>query len=117
MRKKNKPFNATEADIISASILYNIPSVLIREIYSIKRTWIKDYFFWITNKKDYCTYDEYQLMFITASFIYKNQTLIGRKLPMNDKRSIEINNFLTKIGANIQYHPNYGMIITDIEPY
>lgn len=39
MFKKNKPYEATETDIISDSITYNIPMDIVRIIYSQKRDW------------------------------------------------------------------------------
>ena len=39
MFKKNKPYEATETDVITYSKLYNIPMDIVRIIYSQKRDW------------------------------------------------------------------------------
>ena len=62
------------------------------------------------------TEDEYQLMLVGAALAYNHQQLLGRALPEDDKRCVELNKFLIKMGIAIQYHPHHGMQIVEIEP-
>ena len=52
-------------------------------------------------------------MLTGASEMYKYPELMGRCLPMNDPRSIQVSNFLNENGISIQYHPQHGMMIIE----
>jgi hypothetical protein len=52
-------------------------------------------------------------MLLGASVAYRNQELIGRKLPNNDPRVEQIIRYFNELGVSIQYHPEHGMIIVE----
>lgn len=112
MFKKNKPYEATETDIIKDSTLYNIPMDIVRIIYSQKRDWGHLFnTFWF---RDFYTFDEYQNMLKGASLTYHNQELMGRIIPNDNPRAIDVNRYLKMNNIAIQYHPQHGMVLCDL---
>lgn len=107
--KKNSPFAATEQDKIRLSLTFNLPYDIVKIILSKK----KKYYSIFGDHEDNYSYDEYFNMLAGASEMYKNQDLMGRCLPMNDPRSIQVSNFLNENGISIQYHPHHGMMIIE----
>ena len=107
--KKKTPFKATQQDEIKFALVFNIPLDMVRLILSKKKT----YYSLFSNYVDNYSYDEYQHMLMGASEIYNNQELMGRRLPINDPRSIKVSNFLNENGVSIQYHPYHGMMIVE----
>lgn len=112
MFKKNKPYEATETDVITYSKFYNIPMDIVRIIYSQKRDW--GHFFNIFWFRDYYTFDEYQKMLMGASIAYNNQQLMGRVIPNDNPRAIDVNRYLKMNNVAIQYHPQHGMVLCDL---
>lgn len=115
MFKKNRPYEATETDVITYSKFYNIPMDIVRIIYSQKRDW--GYFFNIFWFRDYYTFDEYQNMLKGASLAYHNQELMGRIIPNDNPRAMDINRYLKLNNVAIQYHPQHGMVLCDLAKY
>ena len=112
MFKKNKPYEATETDVITDSKTYNIPMDIVRIIYSQKRDW--GYFFNTFWFRDYYTFDEYQKMLMVASLVYHNQELMGRIIPNDNPRAVDVNRYLKMNNVAIQYHPQHGMVLCDL---
>ena len=110
---KNKPYNATEDDFIRDCHVYSIPYQLVLEIYSKKRIWVLGFPFYRSHS-DYYTYDEYQNMLKGASIAYNNQELMGKVIPNDNPRAIDINRYLRLNNVAIQYHPQYGMVLCDL---
>ena len=115
MFKKNRPYEATETDVITYSKVYNIPMDIVRIIYSQKRDW--GYFFNTFWFRDYYTFDEYQKMLMGASIAYNNQQLMGRVIPNDNPRAMDVNRYLKMNNVAIQYHPQHGMILCDLVKY
>ena len=113
MFKKNRPYEATETDIITYSNFYNIPMDIVRIIYSKKRIWVLGFPFFRSHS-DYYTFDEYQNMLKGASIAYKNQELMGRIIPNDNPRAMDINRYLRLNNVAIQYHPQHGMVLCDL---
>ena len=111
MFKKNKPYNVSEEDIISSSIVYNIPMDIVRNIYSQKRAY--HCFFGHCHTDNY-TYDEYQKMLMGVSLAYHNQELMGRVIPNDSPRAMDVNRYLKMNNVAIQYHPHHGMVLCDL---
>ena len=107
--KKKAPFKATQQDEIILAMTLKIPLDMVRLILSKKKT----YYSLFGKSVDNYSYDEYQHMLMGASEMYNNQELMGRRLPMNDPRSIKVSNFLSENGISIQYHPHHGMMIVE----
>lgn len=107
--KKNSPFAATEQEEIRLSLTFDLPLDIVKIILSKK----KKYYSIFGDYVDNYSYDEYFYMLTGASEMYKNQELMGRCLPMNDPRSIQVSNFLNENGISIQYHPQHGMVIIE----
>ena len=89
------------------STLYDIPFDLVEKILSFKKHGEN---FW-DNMADPTTIEDYKLMLLGASIAYKNQHLIGRMLPPNDERVVELSKYLLSRGLAIQFHPQHGMQI------
>ena len=103
------------------SIVSNIPYDLAELIRSQKKSYTQSFFEFLFKKGESWqpvpyTEDEYQLMLIGAALAYNNQQLLGRALPKDDERCVELNKFLIKMGIAIQWHPHHGMQIVEIEP-
>ena len=107
--KKKTPFKATQQDEIMLAMTLKIPLDMVRLILSKKKT----YYYLFGNYVDNYSYDEYQHMLMGASEMYNNQELMGRRLPINDPRSIKVSNFLNETGVSIHYHPYHGMMIVE----
>lgn len=107
--KKNPPFTATEQDEIRLSLTFDLPLDIVKIILSKK----KKYYSIFGDYVDNYSYNEYFNMLTGAGDMYKNQELMGRCLPMNDPRSIQVSNFLNENGISIQYHPHHGMVIIE----
>lgn len=107
--KKNPPFTATEQDEIRLAMTFELPLDIVKLILSKK----KKYYSIFGDYVDNYSYSEYFNMLTGASEMYKNQELMGRRLPMNDPRSIQVCNFLNENGISIQYHPFHGMTIVE----
>lgn len=107
--RKNKPFLASQEDATRLAITFKLPLDIVKIILSKK----KKYYSIFGDYVDNYSYNEYFNMLTGASEMYKNQELIGRRLPMSDPRSIQVSNFLNENGISIQYHPQLGMIIVE----
>ena len=107
--KKKTPFKATQQDEIRFALVFNIPLDIVKLILSKKKTYYRLFGTYIDNY----SYDEYRHMLMGASEMYNNQELMGRRLPINDPRSIKVSNFLNENGISIQYHPYHGMMIVE----
>ena len=111
MFKKNKPFTTSENGIIMDSITYNIPMDMVRIIYSQNKVCHNIF------GKEYMekyTFDEYQNMLKGASLAYHNQELMGRIIPNDTPRAMDINRYLKLNNVAIQYHPQHGMVLCDL---
>lgn len=111
MFKKNKHYTTTEKDIITYSKFYNVPIDIVRKIYSQNKV-CHDIF-----GKEYTekyTFDEYQNMLKGAAIAYNNQELMGRVIPNDNPRAMDINRYLKLNNVAIQYHPQHGMILCDL---
>lgn len=115
MFKKNRPYEATETDVITCSKFYNIPMDIVRNIYSQKRDW--GHFFNTFWFRDYYTFDEYQNMLKGAAIAYNNQELMGRVIPNDSPRAMDVNRYLRMNNVAIQYHPEHGMVLCDLAKY
>ena len=111
MFKKNKPYEATEMDIITDSKFYNIPMDIVRIIYSQNK--VCHTIFGHEYSEKY-TSDEYQKMLMGASIAYKNQQLMGRIIPNDNPRAMDVNRYLKMNNVAIQYHPQHGMVLCDL---
>ena len=111
MFKKNKPYEATEMDIITDSKFYNIPMDIVRIIYSKNK--VCHTIFGNEHFEKY-TSDEYQKMLMGASIAYKNQQLMGRVIPNDNPRAMDVNRYLKMNNVAIQYHPQHGMVLCDL---
>lgn len=111
MFKKNKPYEATEMDIITDSKFYNIPMDIVRIIYSQNK--VCHTIFGNEYSEKY-TSDEYQKMLMGASIAYNNQQLMGRVIPNDNPRAIDVNRYLKMNNVAIQYHPHHGMVLCDL---
>lgn len=105
-----KPFVYDPSDIKRLAFTYGLPEDLVEIILS-KKT-VKYSIFGHKRIVNH-TYEEYYFMLLGASLAFKNQELIGRKLPNNVPRVVEISRCLNKLGISIQYHPKHGMIIVE----
>jgi hypothetical protein len=111
MFKKNKPYEATEIDIITDSKFYNIPMDIVRIIYSqnkVCHTILGNEY------SEKYTSDEYQKMLMGASIAYNNQQLMGRVIPNDNPRAMDVNRYLKMNNVAIQYHPHHGMVLCDL---
>jgi hypothetical protein len=111
MFKKNKPYEATEIDIITDSKFYNIPMDIVRIIYSqnkVCHTILGNEY------SEKYTSDEYQKMLMGASIAYNNQQLMGRVIPNDNPRAMDVNRYLRMNNVAIQYHPQHGMVLCDL---
>ena len=111
MFKKNKPFTTSENGIIVDSETYNIPMDMVRIIYSQNKVCHNIF------GKEYMekyTFDEYQNMLKGAAIAYNNQELMGRVIPNNSPKAMDICGYLSMNNVAIQYHPQHGMIICDL---
>lgn len=111
MFKKNKPYEATEMDIITGSKVYNIPMDLVRIIYSKNK--VCHTIFGGEYSEKY-TSDEYQKMLMGASLAYSNQQLMGRVIPNDNPRAMDVYRYLKMNNVAIQYHPHHGMVLCDL---
>jgi hypothetical protein len=84
------------------AIAYDLPRDLVDIIYELKQ--FKHY-----------SEQEYAHILQGANLAYHNQSLLGRKLPLDHPKSIEVSQALINLGVSIQYHPNHGMIIVDTD--
>ena len=75
---------------------------------------IRGHFFNIFRFRDYYTFDEYQKMLMGASLAYHNQELMGRIIPNDNPRAIDVNRYLKMNNVAIQYHPQHGMVLCDL---
>lgn len=109
-----------ETKTIADSQVYNIPYDLAELIRSQKKSYTPSFFEFLfkgeSEQSVSYTEDEYQLMLIGAALAYNHQQLLGRALPKDDERCVELNKFLIKMGIAIQWHPHHGMQIVEIEP-
>ena len=109
-KRKNCNSQLQYEDKISFSIVYDIPFDLVEKILSFKKhgenVW--------DNIADPTTVEEYKWMLLGASIAYKNQHLLGRMLPPNDERVIELSKYLISRGLAIQFHPLHGMQIIQL---
>ena len=92
------------------SSVFGIPNDLVEKALSLRK--VKHYFGGKAKNVKYSN-EEYDLILLGAALAYHNQTLLGRKLPLDHPKSIEIAKTLLEIGVSIQYHPKHGMIIVD----
>lgn len=114
MFKKNKPFTTSENGIIIDSKTYNIPIDIVRKIYSQNKVCHNIFGKEYTEKY---TFDEYQNMLKGAAIAYNNQELMGRVIPNNSPRAMDINRYLRLNNVAIQYHPQHGMVLCDLAKY
>ena len=114
MFKKNKPFTTSENGIIVDSETYNIPMDMVRIIYSQNKVCHNIFGKEYTEKY---TFDEYQNMLKGASIAYNNQELMGRIIPNDNPRAIDVNRYLKMNNVAIQYHPQHGMVLCDLAKY
>lgn len=92
------------------SSVFGIPNDLVERALSLRK--VKHYFGGKAKNVKYSN-EEYDLILLGAALAYYSQTLLGRKLPLNHPKSIEVCRVLQNIGVSIQYHPEHGMIIVD----
>ena len=92
------------------SIVFGIPNDLVEKALSLRK--VKHYFGGKAENVKYSN-EEYDLILLGAALAYHSQTLLGRKLPLNHPKSIEVCRALRNIGVSIQYHPEHGMILVD----
>ena len=111
MFKKNKPFTTSENGIIVDSETYNIPMDMVRIIYSQNKVCHNIFGKEYTEKY---TFGEYQNMLKGASIAYNNQELMGRVIPNNSPKAMDICGYLSMNNVAIQYHPQHGMVICDL---
>ena len=111
MFKKNRTFIASENCIIIDSKLYDIPIDIVRTIYSQNKVCHNIFGKEYTEKY---SFDEYQNMLKGASLIYHNQELMGRIIPNDNPRAMDVNRYLKMNNVAIQYHPQHGMVICDL---
>lgn len=105
-----------QEDKISISAMVNsLPQQLVSEIYSQKRT-VYPFSFFRNPKPVQENYkpEEYALMIKGAYLANQKPHYLGKALPNDHPKSKEIQELLVKLGVSIQYHPMYGMIITDV---
>ena len=105
-----KPFVYSPSDIKRLSLIYGLPDDLVEII--LKKKIVKYNIFGHESMVNH-TWAEYDFMLLGASMAYRNQELIGRKLPNNDPRVEKIIRCLNELGISIQYHPEHGMIIVE----
>lgn len=89
--------------------IYHIPLDLVNKILEYKKHGSNV----LDNYADPTTEQEYENMLMGASIAYKNQTLMGRKLPIDDERVVELCKYMVSKGIAIQYHPYHGMCIIE----
>lgn len=102
------------------SLVYRIPCDLVEIILSKRKLATPTFWeFLFGAQEEMVPYsdEEYRLMLDGARESYHNQHLIGRALPPNDPRAIEIDKFLISKGVAIQFHPHHGMQIVDDPRY
>jgi hypothetical protein len=104
-----KPFVYSPSDIKRLALIYGLPQDLVETILSKKTVKYNIFGHKIVNH----TWAEYDFMLLGASVAYRNQELIGRKLPNNDPRVEQIIRYFNELGVSIQYHPEHGMIIVE----
>ena len=109
--KKNKPFTTSENGIIIDSKTYNIPIDIVRKIYSQNKVCHNIFGKEYTEKY---TFNEYQNMLKGAAIAYNNQELMGRIIPNDTPRAMDINRYLKLNNVAIQYHPQHGMVLCDL---
>lgn len=102
-KKKELPDNTVLAHI------YHIPLDLVNNVLAYKKHGNN---FW-DNLADPTTEQDYEYMLKGASIAYNNQILMGRKLPIDDERVVELCKYMTSKGIAIQYHPYHGMCIIE----
>lgn len=51
-----------------------------------------------------------------VSLAYHNQELMGRIIPNDNPRAIDVNRYLKMNNVAIQYHPQHGMVLCDLIP-
>lgn len=49
-----------------------------------------------------------------ASIAYNNQQLMGRVIPNDNPRAMDVNRYLKMNNVAIQYHPQHGMVLCDL---
>jgi hypothetical protein len=49
-----------------------------------------------------------------ASIAYNNQQLMGRVIPNDNPRAMDVNIYLKMNNIAIQYHPQHGMVLCDL---
>lgn len=90
-----------ENDLRISYIKYNnIPNDLIDKIYEY-------------SKNNSHTKERFNDILFGANIAFENQELLGRKLPTNNDKCIKLINYMIKLGINIQYHPDHGMIVVE----
>ena len=104
-RKKHKPL-----DEHVCTHVYDIPLDLTVKILQYKKHGDN---FW-DNMADPMTDEDYHNMLLGASIAYHNQNIMGKALPNNDVRAVELCRYMLSQGLAIQYHPEHGMQIVDI---
>jgi hypothetical protein len=52
-----------------------------------------------------------------ASIAYNNQQLMGRVIPNDNPRAMDVNRYLKMNNVAIQYHPQHGMVLCDLAKY
>ncbi len=109
-KRKNHDSGFEYETKITFSNLYDIPLDLVEKILSFQKHGEN---FW-DNVADPTTVEDYKLMLLGAAIAYKNQHLMGRMLPPNDERVIELSKYLLSRGLAIQFHPEHGMRIVDV---
>ena len=109
--KNNKPYKASKEDIIRDSTVYSIPMDMVELIYSQEKVCHP---FFGASYTDKFSYNEYQKMLMGASLAYRNQNLMGRIIPINSPKAMDIIRYLSLNNVAIQYHPQHGMILCDL---
>ena len=106
---ENKYPNESDEIKIKSSV-FGIPNDLVEKALSLRK--VKHYF---GGKPKHVKYsnEEYDLILLGCALAYHSQTLLGRKLPLDHPKSVEVCRILQNIGVSIQYHPEHGMILVD----
>lgn len=92
------------------SSVFGIPNDLVKKALELRK--VKYYFGGKAKNVKYSN-EEYDLILLGCALAYNSQTLLGRKIPLNHPKSIEVCRILQNIGVSIQYHPEHGMILVD----
>ena len=106
-KKLFKKEKLPDSDVLAQ--IYHIPLDLVKNILKYKKHGDN---FW-NNLADPTTEKDYENMLMGASITYNNQTLMGRKLPIDDERVVELCKYMASKGIAIQYHPYHGMCIIE----